>query len=418
MYDALTGALNRRGFEHELSREQERARRTGEPLCVVMIDCDNFKGVNDSLGHAAGDVVLKTVATRLREGLRPTDPLGRIGGDEFLALLPGAGMGQALHVAERLRLSVCDSPVALSHEDVRLSVSVALAPIESGALTIEELLALCRRPLHDSKRYGKNRTSLAPSHESGAFAPVSDSLVDVLAMNRAFSVVAQSIVRLNTGAVCGVELLSRGPQGRYHMPSDLFQSAVEENLLVPVDVCCLRACLGVVGQMKADHPCHVNVYPATLLELNVQGVANLLVSAGLAPRVVFELSERQTLGDLDALRGVARELRELGFRLALDDVGFGRSSLESLILLEPEVVKIDRRHVCGVSEDRERRRALQRIVRTVSALDSDIVAEGVEYESDLDVLRDLGVEYGQGYFFDKPGPLDGWIPLHPPRAEA
>jgi diguanylate cyclase (GGDEF)-like protein len=164
--DTLTSLLNRRGLEAALTRETARRRRTGEPLAAVLIDCDDFKRVNDSRGHSVGDQVLRQVARRLQKALRPSDHLGRIGGDEFLVLLPDTGAADALRVAQRLRRAVGARPLRGPSGAVELTVSLGLALLANGDAALEDVVARTDASLHRSKCRGKNRLSVA-----GADAP-------------------------------------------------------------------------------------------------------------------------------------------------------------------------------------------------------------------------------------------------------
>lgn len=159
--DTLTSLLNRRGLEAALARETARRRHTGEPLAAVLIDCDDFKRVNDSRGHSVGDQVLRQVARCLQKGLRPSDHLGRIGGDEFLVLLPDTGAADALRIAQRLRLAVADRPLRGPGGAVKLTVSLGLALLTDGDCALEDVVARTDISLHRSKSCGKNRLSTA-----------------------------------------------------------------------------------------------------------------------------------------------------------------------------------------------------------------------------------------------------------------
>lgn len=405
MHDALTGLFNRRGFEAALMTEVERADRNAAPLCAILIDCDNFKQVNDNLGHAAGDVVLATVARRLRETLRPSDILARVGGDEFLCLLPGASAAQATHVAERLRLSVCSTPIALSHGPIQLTLSLAVTPLDTPVNSVEEVLALNRDALKQSKGMGKNRTSIAghPAVDTSTDNPLTERrrFTQAVQHDNFFHAACHPIVDAMHNTVVGYEFLSRGPRGPYHRPVDFFRIAMEESLLTTVDVRCFRVCAAASSEIDPLLWRHVNIYPSTLLNMPEETLARLLPDARPGTLCV-ELSEQQMLGDAACMRHHVEKLRAAGARIAIDDVGFGRSSLESLILLEPEVVKIDRKHVAGVGNDLGKRRSLQRIINAATSLGATIVAEGVESLDDLEVIRELGVRYAQGFLWGRP----------------
>jgi diguanylate cyclase (GGDEF)-like protein/PAS domain S-box-containing protein len=205
--DPLTGLWNRRGLDSQLSREMERALRNGIWLVAVMIDLDDFKSVNDRLGHSAGDVVLKGIADRMNESLRPNDVLARIGGDEFLALLVDARFAEAVRVAERLRLAISDSPIRLSGDAVRVTASLGVARVAESCVSVEEILGQTRHALSRSKVGGKNRVvvSDADGDETPAGSASNEVLETVLA-GGGIRVMAQTIRDLRDGSVVAHEL--------------------------------------------------------------------------------------------------------------------------------------------------------------------------------------------------------------------
>jgi diguanylate cyclase (GGDEF)-like protein len=399
--DPLTELLNRRGLEAELATEIRRARRTGATLAAVLLDCDDFKRINETLGHAVGDIVLKEIANRLKEALRPTDHLGRIGGDEFLALLPDTRRAESLLVAERLRLSVSDSPVRLPSGPLTCTASLGIELVPTDVLSIEEVLARTHLSLQHSKRTGKNRVS---SHARGAPRGLSlHPVVESLKRGKSFRAVKQAIRSLSDETVVGFEFLSRGPKGGFEMPGTFFRLALESNILTLVDLHCLRACLAAARQLSPRMRCHVNLLPSTLIDMPEERLVELFPPAGGGPRFCVEVGEQQFIGDPSCLRGPVRTLKEAGIQVAIDDVGFGRSSLETLILLEPDVVKIDQKVVKGAARDPGKERSLRRLVGAARALGSELVAEGIESRDDLELLRAVGVSSGQGFLWDRPG---------------
>jgi diguanylate cyclase (GGDEF)-like protein len=399
--DPLTELLNRRGLEVELSKEIRRASRTDAPLTAVLLDCDDFKRINETLGHAVGDVVLKEVATRLKDSLRPTDHVARIGGDEFLVLLPDTRMAEAMHAGERLRLAVSDNPLRLASGPVKLTASLGIERVPMSVVSIEEVLARTHLSLRHSKRTGKNRVS-SREGKGSAPGPSLSHVVQALRLGGSFRAVKQAIVSLSDEAVVGWEFLSRGPRGSFEMPYDFFRVALERNILTLVDLHCLRACIASSRSLPAGMSCHVNLLPSTMLSMPEERLVELFAPAGGGRGFCVEVSEQQFIGDPACLRGPVRALKNLGVQVAIDDVGFGRSSLETLIMLEPDIVKIDQRFVKGASLDRGKEQLLRRLVRVVAAMGSELIAEGIESREDLGLLRDVGVPFGQGFLWGRP----------------
>ncbi len=408
--DYLTGLNNRRGLEQRLHEERARALRTGERLAAVLIDCDNFKRINDRFGHAAGDVVLQEIGKRLMSALRGADHIGRIGGDEFLVLMSGVREPEALQIAERLRRAVTDSPLLVHETPITITASLGLAPVPDDAQLLEEVVKYTERALQRSKTDGKNRVSTRRSRPKIAMMVDSpdgtgETVLDALTSGRGLHTYFQPIFRLEDQALVGYELLSRGPSGALHNPVDLFRFASEHNMLTVVDLHCLRRSMRWAEQQSANHRIHTNIFPSTLLDCSVDRLSEIFEGQRLT-RYCIEISEQQFIGDPRYLEKHVAALRDLGAHVAVDDVGFGRSSLEALLVLEPDVIKLDRTVVHGAHEDAGRQRHLERLLRVARTLESTVVAEGIESVQDLAMLNDLGVRYGQGFLWGTPQPVE------------
>jgi diguanylate cyclase (GGDEF)-like protein len=403
--DHLTGVLNRRGFDQQLRIEQHRLDRSGLSAVALLIDCDDFKKVNELVGLAGGDVVLAGLAERIQSSLRPGDTLARIGGDEFIVLVPEARSAEADLVAERIRLAVSSSAIAVSHNEIHVTVSIAITVFDSQTRTLEGLLERSRFALETSKRDGKNRSTHAGAIRRTSVNRSQQGLAELMEDPHGLSVVAQPIINLTSHATVGYEMLTRinGPLSGLG-PLTLFQLAQENGVLLTLDERCLRSCAAVAKTLPRGVYRHLNVYPSTLLHLEKGAFEEIFGGAEMG-EFCIELSEQQILGDASYLAEPIRMLRNLGVRIAIDDVGFGRTALESLIILEPEVVKIDQSHVHGVAGDVQRQRWLQRLVRAAKSLHAELIAEGIEDAADAQVVRDLGVNFGQGYLYGRPAAL-------------
>ncbi len=350
MIDPMTGVLNRRGFAEALAGESDRARRHASPLAAILIDCDHFKAVNERFGHAVGDQALANLSRRLAEVLRPSDRIARAGGDEFLVLLPDTRGVEAALVADRLRVAASSEQVLAEGIAVHLTVSLAVTPVDVDNAGIEDILKDARAALTESKTRGKNRTTLAAGAADAPAARVGD-IAAVLRATDGIRVARQPIRHLADGSLVGHEFLSRGPAGPLEMPKDLFRRAGEDGLLSALDLRCLRACINAA----ADRPGwrHANLYPSTLIETPADELLRLFPDRAPDETYCIELSEQQLLGATSALREATGALRRSGLRFAIDDVGFGRTSLEHLVLIEPEVVR-DRPQVGGRHRPRSR----------------------------------------------------------------
>lgn len=402
--DALTSLKNRRGLEVELTRELSRARRKGHRITAVLIDLDDFKRINDTLGHATGDVVLSSAAERMQTVLRPSDSLARLGGDEFLALLPETRLTEAVRVAERLRLAVADETIAISGDPLHVTACLGVAVIPPETVSIEEVLDGTRQALSAGKQSGKDRVIAATDSSGNRLSHIQASEPEVqgLTSDGAIRAVCQPIRRLDTNEIYGYEMLSRGPEGPYELPSEFLRLSLEKNVLNLVDLQCFRACVRGSTELNGAGAIHVNLYPSTLVDTPVDRIVQLLREHGGPDRFCIELSEQLFLGAPQYLVEAVKELRGNGVRIALDDVGFGRSSIEALVLLEPDVIKLALEFVRGCDARPRRRAGLERLVRAAKTLSSVLIAEGVESPGERNVLTELGVPFAQGFLWDRP----------------
>lgn len=388
--DHLTGLLNRRGLEVELHKAQGQARRTLKPLFAILIDCDNFKGINDTLGYSVGDVVLREIALRFQRSFRPADLVARIGGDEFLAVLSGVRAAEAMQIAERCRLSISQLPVQAGHP-VPATVSIGVAEIDLHDAGLDQVLRRSEGVVRRSKARGKNTTT-----RLGQDALDLHEQLTAIASGDGLWTAAQPFYNLRSGEVLGVELLTRGP-GRYQNPQLLFEACQQAGVLNKLDLSCVERALTCA---QPGECVHINILPSTLLETPPLQLEQLFDKPDA--QICLELSEQQFIGAPSYLSPIVEKLKARGIGFAIDDVGFGQSALESLVLLEPDTVKIDRAFVSNVDTLDFKRMALKRLVQVAVALDCDVIAEGIESKSELDVLVELGVEQGQGFYWGKP----------------
>jgi diguanylate cyclase (GGDEF)-like protein len=406
--DPLTDLLNRRGLQEVLSQEIQRMRRGDGETHALLADLDDFKRINDTLGHAVGDIVLKEIALRLRETLRATDHVGRLGGDEFLILLPETRRAEALRVAEKVRFAISQITVLLgTGEAVRVTGSLGLVPLHRETASIDQLLMESHHCLYKSKRTGKNRISYCllgseqdrEIEECGALPDLSLLLLQ----SNPFRAVRQPICRLEDGVPVGYEFLTRSRIEGFENPDDFFRVSSETNLVTLTDHQCFKTCVEAGASLPAEIRRHLNLFPSTLIDLPVGQLLEAIPASCPKSSYCVEISEQQIIGDPSYLSEPVKKLKGFGILIAVDDVGFGRSCLESLILLEPHILKIDKKCVKGIAEDEARARSLTRLLKIAEDLGTEVIAEGIETEADLERLKGLGVKYGQGFLLGKPG---------------
>lgn len=406
--DPLTGIMNRRGLEQALADRVPKSFDPDRVFLALLVDLDDFKLINDQLGHAVGDVVLKEITRQMKVAIRPSDFAARIGGDEFLIIMPDTFFTEGVQLSEKIRLAIGGSPIIVSSgQTITVTASFGLVSIRNERPSLEELLRETHLALANSKSTGKNKVSYERRGRSGEEerAKLLSDIGVRLRRPEEFVAVVQSIRRLSDLTRTGYEFLSRSRIDHLGNPDEFFRVSLENNLLTIVDRQCLKACLAASRQLPGDMHCHLNLFPSTLIDVPVRELLEDFPVDRDKSTYCIEISEQQIIGDPSYLLKAVEEFKRAGLQVAIDDVGFGRTCLENLILLEPDIVKIDKRCVKGVSKDKDRARSLKRILKVAEVLDTEVVAEGIESHDDLDVLRNLGVQYGQGYLLDRPASL-------------
>ena len=397
--DPLTGLLNRRGLQQVLSHEIQVLKRSGASLMALLVDLDNFKDVNESLGHAVGDIVLREVAKVIEKTLRASDYVSRIGGDEFLILLPDTKPSEGMHFSERLRLAIAESPAIVSNnKPIKVTASLGVAVVDKEKPSIDELLEDTHVMLAKSKNLGKNRSSYADDNDEDRLQDV----VELLRRGKHFRTVKHPIYDLNTEQEVACELLARSEIEGFQMPYDFFNISTEANILTMVDHHCLKTSIKTSSKLPKALRRHVNVMPSTMIDIPTKSLVELFPDIQDNQDYCVEISEQQILGDPSYLVDAVAALKQHGVKIAIDDVGFGRSCLESLILLQPDIIKIDRSVVQGVHENSGRKHSLKRLLKVTNSLGAEVIVEGIETKEELEALKQLGVTYGQGFYWGKP----------------
>ncbi|HWG94214.1 MAG TPA: EAL domain-containing protein [Mycobacteriales bacterium] len=416
-HDGLTGLANRALFGDRLQHALDLHRRDLRPLAVLLCDLDDFKVVNDTAGHAAGDALLVRVAERLRGAVRSADTLARLGGDEFAVLLE---QGEDAATVARRVAEALDAPFAVADRTVRVTASIGLAevPPDAATPTPSELLVRADTAMYRAKRQGKSQVQLyrpgmsLEEVEQERLAQALAAALDGAGDDNRLEVHYQPVVTVATGVVEGLECLARWTwEGRRVPPSEFVPVAERTGLVARLTDHVLElACADLARWTRelgaADLRVGVNVSPPDLVSPGLPGrVRAALERHGVeADRLVLEVTETGLLPDPPAARAATRALADLGVRLALDDFGVGYSSLAHLSAVPLRVLKVDRAFVAGLGEDPQQERFVRALLALGADLGLSVVAEGVERQEQLRVLRDLGCEMAQGFLLSRPVP--------------
>ncbi len=403
LLDPLTNLLNRRGLQDVLSREIEKVQRTGTDLLALILDLDNFKVINDTLGHAVGDVALKEISRKIYECVRSCDYVARIGGDEFMVIMPQTRFAEGMLVAAKIRRAISGSPVSHSFESkFNITASLGMIVVTPDVVAVDELIARTHHVLHKSKHSGKNRVSYDDDRASNEEKDSFTSILEALKSSDDYRVVRQPILCLDNNTEIGYEFLSRFSVKGLEMPDDFFRACQENNILTLVDRHCLKNCVRAGGDLPDNVTQHINVFPSTMIDIPSRTFIQAFEKVLNYSKYCVEISEQQIIGDPSYLIEAVRCLKKIGIRIAIDDVGFGRSCLESLILLEPDIVKIDKKWVNNISQNTLFQKSLKKLMKVSDSLGAVLVAEGIECEEDAVTLRQIGVPFGQGYYWGRP----------------
>ena len=430
MYDHLTGLPNRTLLRELFSHEASSARRAQRALALLFIDLDHFKAVNDTLGHAAGDELLITVAQRLAGTLRESDLLCRMGGDEFLVLLPQIeGWDHVAATAERL-LRAVEAPVALTGNaaGTRVTASIGVAIYPADGADFDALVRTADIAMYRSKDLGRARYSFFHADLDTAYRSrleLERELQQAIEQ-RQFLLHWQPVFDTARGVVVGCEALLRWqhPQRGLLLPAEFIDTAEHTGLIGPIGLWVLDAACAQLARWQASGPAplRIAVNVSALQLRDGQFEAALLATLerhSIAPGVLeLELTESALLTDTPHALHKVTALRAAGTRLVIDDFGTGYSSLSYLKRLRPDKIKIDRSFVRDLPGDRDDRALTEAIIGIARALGIDVVAEGVETSAQRELLLALGCTLQQGFLFARPLPAEGFAALLVAQAEA
>ena len=412
-HDPVTGLYNRRRFEQELARHMAYDARYETGGAVLALDLDNFKYINDTLGHKAGDDVIARVARNIRERLRETDTLARLGGDEFVVLLPEAGIEQAQAVATVILESVRQQPVMVGEQRIRVTVSIGITCFgHRSGLAGEELLVEADLAMYEAKEAGRDRHALY-TPMTVRQAQIESRLAWVERVRKAldedlFTLYSQPVFSVETREPVQHELLLRmtGDNDEIVLPAAFLPSAERFGLMPEVDRWVLREAVKLLAESDPSLRVEVNVSAETVVDCELPGVlAADLAEAGVDPgRLILEVSEEAAISNLDDARGFAQRLNELGCGFALDDFGAGFGSFYYLKYLSFDYLKIDGDFIHSLPASRTDQLVVRALADIARGLGKQTIAEFVGDDDTLALLGDYGVDLAQGYHLGRPAP--------------
>ena len=413
--DALTGLYNRRRFMEELELEIKKSGRHRQITAVIWIDLDQFKEVNDSLGHQAGDEMLIKLASILKDQVRDLDLVARLGGDEFAILVPNADEDYLGLLVERVLSAIRNTPVRVKNQTVRMTASAGIAVHPKHGQQSEELLAAADIALFESKKGGRNKFTLysgesEQTQDSNYRVQWTRKLRDALDEEN-FLLYAQPIVEVSTLRPSHYELLLRmsDDEDQVVLPAALIELAERSGMIHEID----RWVIGEAVRMLAQHQDQNTKFALNLSAhaLGDERVFDVLVSdmqnAHVEPnRVMIEITETTAIANVQKANSFISRVRDIGCTIALDDFGAGFSSFAQLRDLPADFIKLDGSFIHNVDQEPDNKCLIEAMVNVGRGLGKKTIAEWVENQDVLDIVTELGVDLVQGYHIAAPAPLE------------
>lgn len=419
-HDDLTSLINRREFSRRLHEALDQTRGTHKRHALAYVDLDQFKLLNDTCGHHAGDLMLREVADVLRTALRPQDTLARLGGDEFGLLLDDCPPELAVEIANGLRQKVGDVRFQWSGQSFSVDASIGIAMLEHVDGGVDEALALADAACYMAKDLGRNRVHLYRAADAALQQQLRHmrwaTRLKEAVENSQFMLYAQGIVPVADGApdlhACEALVRMRQPDGRIVTPEDFLAAAERYQMMNRIDQWVVSAALEALDR---DHAQGHATRPRLFINLSGQSLGDegfrefllgkLARYAHLTPQIVFEVTESAVISSLDRAKKLMEDVYNLGCTFALDDFGTGMSSFSYLKELRVDYLKIAGTFVKNIADplDAAVVRSFTEFARMMRVT---VIAEWIEDQTILQTLRDMGVDYGQGWHFGRPQPID------------
>lgn len=414
-HDSLTRLINRREYERRLTELLTSAINSGEEHALCYLDLDQFKVVNDTCGHVAGDKLLRQITYLFQNKVRDADTLARLGGDEFGLLLENCPLKEAVHIAEGLRKVVKDFRFVWEDKTFEISVSIGVVPITSNSVSPAEILSDADAACFAAKDKGRNCIqvyepgNMELARRYGEMQWVS-RITEALKEDR-FVLYSQSIKALNSGSQEHVELLIRmlDKNGNVIAPMAFIPAAERYNLMQDIDCWVIRAAFTAISNITGHNPDDNIIYNINLsgVSLGKEKLTHFIYSELQkhnieASRICFEITETAAISNFDQAMKLINSLRKTGFLFALDDFGSGLSSFNYLKTMQVDFLKIDGQLIQGIETDPIAFGMVEAIHKVGQIMGIKTIAEFVSNETILEKLHQLGIDYAQGYAISMP----------------
>ena len=417
-HDALTGLINRREFERRLEEAISNARAEGTTHILCYMDLDRFKAVNDSCGHIAGDNMLREVAALLKEKVRDSDYVARLGGDEFGMLLVGCPLEKARQIAANVCNSVSDYRFVWQDKIFNIGISIGLIEITSDSGEIQDLLSAADSACYVAKQRGRGQVHVYSARDEALARERGDiqwlrEIQTALSQN-GFDIVTQPIIALSgkNGTGPSTEVFLRLPDGGKHTPTADFLRPAERYQLMPqIDRWVVQATLAAISRgdikLAEGRSCTINLSGQTLGDEGfLEFVVEALDRSGVLPSsICFEVGEAEITENLSTAMRFIEVLHGIGCQFSMDDFGSGLGAFSNLKQLPLDFVKVDGTFTRNLISDQINQEMVSALINLARRLEFRVIAEQVEEQEDFDWLRDIGVDYVQGNFIEKPSML-------------
>jgi len=415
-HDPMTGLINRREFERRLDEAMDSAHSEEATHMLFYMDLDRFKAVNDSCGHLAGDNMLREVAMVIKEQVRDSDFVGRLGGDEFGALLIGCPIEKARQIATDICNAVADYRFVWKDKIFNIGISIGLVEISHVSGTVQDVMSAADSACYVAKQEGRGKVHIYSARDEVVARERGDIQwlreLQTALHESGFELAVQPIIAMTSGADSGpaIEILIRLPDGRGREAdtADFLRPAERYQLMPQIDRWVVNATLNAINsgelRLAGNRSCAINLSGQTIADEAFLGfVVEALDRSGVAPSsICFEVTEKAILANVQQAQRFIEVLHGIGCEFSLDDFGSGMGSFASLKHLPIDYLKIDGIYTRNLQTDEVNQEMVAAMIKLARTMQFRVVAEQVEYQEDFDWLRDIGVDFVQGHFVESP----------------